>query len=221
MGPLESAGHNGPPETTRSMGNQRPTDPNHQTHPVPTDPKDKRTRPIMFIRTPRDSKSPQGHGQGPERKGAREREKKKREKEKERERELDVDPKAPLPPPEFASRGANPILPIIQARQGPIPGSFHGECATTPPRDKGKRDRPKSSMRICREAELTLSARMKIQKGEGVRNFLDKSYSRTKGELDKQGERQYRVTDKKNYNPTREKNPNSINMTHTICIVDE
>ena len=97
------------------------------------------TRQIMVTRTPRDSKSPQGHEQGPERTGAKRRERK-------RERELDVDPKAPTPPPppppEFASRGANPILPIIQARHGPIPGSYHGECATTPPRDKRKRDRP-------------------------------------------------------------------------------
>ena len=166
MGPLESAGHNGPPETTRSMGNQRPTDPNHQTHPVPTDPKkqaDQRMRPIMVIRTPRDTKSPQEHGKGRERKGARERERK-REREKKREKEsLTLTQRPHPPPPEFASRGANPILPIIQARQGSIPGSYHGECATTPPRDKGKRDRPKISIRICRKAELTLSARMKIQ----------------------------------------------------------
>ena len=101
MGPLESAGHNGPPETTRSMGNQRPTDPNHQTHPVPTDPKkqaDQRMRPIMVIRTPRDTKSPQEHGKGRERKGARERERK-REREKKREKESLTLTQRPHPPP--------------------------------------------------------------------------------------------------------------------------
>ena len=51
-----------------------------------------RTRQIMVTRTPRDSKSPQGHEQGPERTGAKRRERK-------RERELDVDPKAQTPPP--------------------------------------------------------------------------------------------------------------------------
>ena len=101
MGPLESAGHNGPPETTRSMGNQRPTDPNHQTHPVPTDPKkqaDQRMRPIMVIRTPRDTKSPQEHGKGRERKGLERESEKERERKRERKRAWRW-PKGLTPPP--------------------------------------------------------------------------------------------------------------------------
>ena len=93
----------------------------------------------MATRTPRDSKSPQGHGQGPERKGLE------RERERKRERELDVDPKAP-PPPGFASRGANPILPIIQARQGPIP---EATTENAPPHRPGTRGRGTGLKSVC------------------------------------------------------------------------